>query len=447
MATVNRENIAHLNDKITVKVSKEDYLPAFEKKLKEYSKSANIPGFRKGMVPAGMIKKMYGAGIFQEEVLRTVETELYKYLDAEKPEIFAQPLPMDNNPEIDFNNPGEYSFDFEIGLRPQLNVPDLKAANLTRHKVEVTDEMLSTEIANMQVKAGKMKDVDSIDTDETELTIALGNTEEGAEPIDFEVAFKDLTPKAQQELKGQKPGKEFSLSLADLVVADKLNDVLKNAGVEEADKDVLQQLTVSRAATLQKRELNESFFHEVYPARGIQTEEELRTALRTEMEEYWNAQSSNQLQDQIYHHLLDNTPTDFPENFLKKWLRVGGEKPKTEEEAEKEYPTFANQLKWTLLSDKLIADHNISVSNEEIKEHMRVDIMRYFGTMNMSLGQDMSWMDSYVDRMMKDNNQVDQTYRRLLTEKLFRQLEAGASPIEKTTTPNELMAMQHNHAH
>ncbi len=96
MATVLRENIGLLNDKLTVQLQKEDYLPAFEKKLKEYSKTANIPGFRKGMVPSGMIKKMYGAGIYSDEVLRTIEKELYNYLNTEKPEIFAQPLPCKN---------------------------------------------------------------------------------------------------------------------------------------------------------------------------------------------------------------------------------------------------------------------------------------------------------------------------------------------------------------
>ena len=97
MATVVRENIGLLNDKIIVKVSKDDYFPSFEKKLKEYSKTANIPGFRKGMVPAGLINKMYGAGIFSDEVLKTVEKELFTWLNVEKPEIFAQPLPLTND--------------------------------------------------------------------------------------------------------------------------------------------------------------------------------------------------------------------------------------------------------------------------------------------------------------------------------------------------------------
>ncbi len=107
MATVARENIGLLNDKITVKITKEDYLPAFEKKVKEYSKTANIPGFRKGMVPAGMVKKMYGPSIYTDEVLRTVEKELYTYLQTENPDIFAQPIAMENDISANWimNNP------------------------------------------------------------------------------------------------------------------------------------------------------------------------------------------------------------------------------------------------------------------------------------------------------------------------------------------------------
>ncbi|HLI92604.1 MAG TPA: trigger factor family protein, partial [Puia sp.] len=120
MATVTRENIGLLTDKIVVNVSKGDYLPSFEKALKQYGKQANIPGFRKGMVPPGLIRKMYGNSVFADEVLRTVEKELTTYMSTEKLEIFAQPLPLPENDSrrIDVSNPADYSFAFEIGLKP-----------------------------------------------------------------------------------------------------------------------------------------------------------------------------------------------------------------------------------------------------------------------------------------------------------------------------------------
>ena len=112
MPTITRENISQLNDKILVTVNKEDYFPSFEKALKHYAKTANIPGFRKGMVPAGMIKKMHGPAVFTEEVLRSVEKGLTDYLRQEKLDIFAQPLPAADNDVRDFNmnEPADYSF-------------------------------------------------------------------------------------------------------------------------------------------------------------------------------------------------------------------------------------------------------------------------------------------------------------------------------------------------
>src|ERR1700735_4786762 len=115
MATITRENIGLLNDRITVKIAKTDYLPSFEKALKNYGTQANIPGFRKGMVPAGLIRKMYGNSVLTDEVLRSVEKELTSYMSTEKLEIFAQPLPLPENDarQIDINHPADYSFAFE----------------------------------------------------------------------------------------------------------------------------------------------------------------------------------------------------------------------------------------------------------------------------------------------------------------------------------------------
>src|SRR5687767_2154232 len=151
MAIVTKENIGLLHEKLTVKLEKTDYLPSFEKTLKEYSKKANIPGFRKGMVPSGLIKKMYGPSLFTDEVLRSVDRELISYLQNDKTDIFAQPLPMDADiRQLDVNNPADYTFHFEIGMKPAFNLPELSKAKITRYVVEVTDEMINNEITRLQ---------------------------------------------------------------------------------------------------------------------------------------------------------------------------------------------------------------------------------------------------------------------------------------------------------
>ena len=220
MATVERENIGLLNDKLIVKISKEDYLPSFEKKLKEYSKTANIPGFRKGMVPAGMIKKMYGAGLFSDEVLRTIEKELFTYLDKERPDIFAQPLPLANEMEkLDMNNPGDIDFSFEIGLKPAFELSNLAKANFTRHNVEVTDAMVSEEVSRMQLKAGKMQEKETVDNEEDVINVVIAEADENG--IETEeglvketaVVVKNFNPKMQQQVMGKKAGENFVLQL------------------------------------------------------------------------------------------------------------------------------------------------------------------------------------------------------------------------------------------
>jgi trigger factor len=455
MATVVRENIGLLNDKLTVKLQKEDYLPAFEKKLKEYGKTANIPGFRKGMVPAGMIKKMYGAGVFSDEVLRTIEKELYTYLDAEKPDIFAQPLPLPNEmSKLDMNNPAEIDFSFEIGLKSAFELPNIATAKLTHHKVEVTDAMVSEEISRMQLKAGKMNEKEAVDNEEDVVNVLFTECDENS--IDLEggivkensVLVKYFNPKMQKQLMGKKVGDNFVFQLASTFEGDKLEMMLQDLGFAKTDEAAAQKyfnLQIKTIGIVEKRELNEAFFNEVYPGKGITTESELRTALKEEIGKYWASQSANQLHDQIYHLLLDDTKMEFPQPFLTRWLENGGDKPKTKEEAEADYPNFQNQLKWTLISDTIIRENKLEVTEEELRNSMKEEVSRYFGNMNM--GEDMSWLESYIDRMMKDEKQVDATYRRMITEKLFNWAASQAKPTEKKVTSEELVAMQHNHQH
>ncbi|MBK7308393.1 MAG: trigger factor [Chitinophagaceae bacterium] len=455
MATVTRENIGLLHDKLTVKVSKDDYLPTFDKKLKEYSKTANIPGFRKGMVPAGMIKKMYGPSIFSDEILKSVEKELYTWLNAEKPEIFGQPLPLSTDlRDINMNAPADYEFGFEIGLKPDYTLADITKAKVTLHKVAATDAMIDEEIGRMQIKGGKMTEPETVDNDEHVLNILFteadkdGVVVEGGVSKENSVILKYLTAATQKKFMGKKVGETVTVQLSKAFDDDKLEMFLQDLGFDKDDKEAAKKyfnLAIVKIGLVEKRELTEDFFKEIFPAKEIKTEAELREALKEEIENYWLGQSRNQLQDQLYHYLLDETNMEFPVEFLKRWLQTGGDKEKTPEQVETEFPAFSNQLKWTLISDKLIKENGLEVGNEELREYMKVEIMRYFGTMN--LGEDTGWIESYIDRMMKDEKQVDSSYRRLITDKLFNWIEGQAKAKEKVVTAEELTAMQHHHEH
>jgi trigger factor len=204
------------------------------------------------------------------------------------------------------------------------------------------------------------------------------------------------------------------------------------------------KMNITKIGLVQKKELNEEFFKQVFPAKDLKTEEDFRNAIEEEIQKQWDAAAHNQVQDQIYHILME-TPLEFPVAFLKRWLEIGTEKQKTIEEVEAEFPQFEDQLKWTLISDKIIKENNLEVSEEELRNNMKKEIMGYFGQMN--LGEDADWLESYIDRMMKDEKQVDSSYRRLITEKLFSWLETQVTPEEKEISSEEFLALQHHHHH
>ncbi len=455
MATVTRENLGLLNDKLTVKVSRDDYYPSFEKALKDYSKKANIPGFRKGMVPAGMIKKMYGASIFYDEVIRTVEKQLQGYLTTEKPELLGQPLPVASDlTHLDMNNPVDYDFPFEIGLKPEMDVADLPNAQFTFYKVLATDKMIDDEIESFKSRHGKMSDPETITSEDNVLNVTFtetdadGNDVEGGITKDNSLLLKYFTQPYRDQLFGKRKDDSIQIVLKDAFDEKEREWIVSDLALNKDDESVLDKsfrIAITKVGLVEKRELNEEFFDEVFPGKKIKTEADFRNEISQNIQKQLDNQGRIQLHDQIYHYLLD-APLNFPEDFLKKWLQKGGEKEKPAEEVEAEFPVFKDQLKWTLITEKLISENGIEVSEDEVKASLLKEVTQYFGQSGMG-SSDMSWLDSYIDRMMRDKKQVDRSYRTLITDKLFTWIEGQVSKNEKVITAEELAAMQHNHQH
>lgn len=453
MATVTRENIGLLNDKITVKVSQEDYLPNFEKAVKHFSKTANIPGFRKGQVPVGMIKKMSGQALFADEILKTVEKELMGYLQQEKLEIFAQPLSIDAEAKnFNYAEPSAYDFNFEIGLKPSFDASQLlDKTTLTRYNVKVTDEIVAQELERLQLKGGKMSEPETITSEDNVLTIeflesdAKGNVAEGAEKKENSLLVKYFSKDVQDKLQGKKAGDTLTIQLGKAFDKERIEFIQKDLGLAN-DKDAAKkyfQLTITKVGLIEKRELNEEFFKEVYPGQDITTEEAFKDKLKEEIGKYWKQEATNHLHNELFETLVHETPIELPKDFLKRWLQKGGEKPKTAEEAEHEYPNFDHQLRWTLISDKLIRDNSLEVSFEELKESARAKIMGYYGIG----GEQAEWLDSYLDRLLQDEKYVDQTYREMITQKLFDWAETKVNVKEEEITAEEFVKLPHKHHH
>jgi trigger factor len=454
MASVTKESIGDLHDKLTVKVSKEDYYPSFEKAIKDYSRKANLPGFRKGMVPPGMVKKMYGASIFYDEVIKVVEKEIRGYLEKENLRMFGQPLPMESDMgKLDMSNPADYDFPFEIGLKPDVSLDALLTASPTLYKVKVQPGMVEEEIEKLVTKYGEMKDAESVTGPENVLNVlfeesdADGNPLPGAVSKDNSILVKYFAEDFRPSLYGKKKDEFLVLQLKSAFGDKEREWILSDLALDKNDplsEEKYFKMTITKIGLVEKKELNEGFFNQVFPGKELKNADDFRNAVREQLQQQWDAVSRGQLHDQLYHILLE-TPLQLPDDFLKRWIAVGGENKKTPEEVEAEYPSFVNQLKWTLISDKIVTDNKLDVSEEELRNYMKEEVMRYFGQLN--IGEDNQWLESYIDRMMKDEKQADSSYRKVLTEKLFNFIETLVTPVEKETTPEELLKMQHHHAH
>ena len=456
MGTVTREPIGLLNDKITVKIEKSDYLPSFEKALKEYGKKANIPGFRKGMVPAGLIKKMYGSSVFTDEVLKSVEKKLTDYMSAENLEIFAQPLPLPENDarQINVGQPDDYSFAFEVGLKPSFQLPDLATLTPVRYQVQITDEMLNNEIERLQVKNGTMTEPESVSSDENVLNLSFlesdadGNPAETAQPKDNSLLVKYFSESFRSQLTGKKKDDSLVIQLSKAFDEKERAWVLQDLGLDKesaVDAEKYFKLTITKVGLVERSALDETFFKKIYPSKETKTTEEFREAVKEDMAAQWKLQTSSQLHHTLYHELLNHTQVEFPESFLKRWLLTGGDKPKTEAEVEQEFPSFVNALKWSLITERISAENQFEVGVEDVRTAARQQLFSYLG--GLPQGENQPWVEDYVNKMMQDRRFVDDTYQRLKTDKMLVWLESQVRPVEKAISVEEFNKLQEEHQH
>lgn len=464
MATVTKENIGLLHEKLTLKLEKTDYLPSFEKALKDYSKKANIPGFRKGMVPAGLIKKMYGPSLFTDEVLRSVDRELVNYLEHDKLDIFAQPLPVEMDiRQLDVNNPTDYIFHFEVGMKPGFDIADLSKAPITRYVVTVTDEMINNEILRLQNRYGNMQDQDTVHSDENVLNVLFTEVDENAAEIeggirkDNSLLVKYFKEDFRPNLMGKTLNDFIVLQLNNAFDDKELEFIMSDLGLDKEDVAAKQKhfrLQITKIGLLEKKILNEEFFEQLFPNQNIKEEADFRNKIKEEIQAHWNSQSRNQIHDQVFHQLVDTTEIKFPEGFLKKWIKTQGEQgeekvAKSDEEVEQEFPGFLNQLKWTLISGKIVQDNTIQVNPDEIRGFAKQQLFGYLGGMNQT--EDQPWVNDYVEKMMKDRKFVEDAFTRIQTQKIFEWAETQVKPVDKNISAEEFTkiveAHQHHHHH
>lgn len=419
---ITKKDIDKLNAVLTVEVSKEDYSANVEKVLNNYRKTANIPGFRKGHIPMGMVKKQYGKGILVEEVNKILQDALHKFLNEEKLNILGNPLPK-NESEINWEA-DDYTFEFELGLAPEFNV-DLKGKEVLQYKIVADDEMLNNQVKTIRKQYGKLISKKEVEKDD-EITGTFISTEKDIEKKTT-LSTAEIAGKEQLEsLIGAKVGDTISLKTKGMFADDHDNQKYLGVAHDEAHGlDIEVSFKIEEVNKREMADLNQELFDKLFGEAVVTSEEELKTKIKEDAEGQFAQQSDQKLLNDVVDSLIENTKFELPKEFLQRWIAMTGEKRLSEEDAKAEFERSEKGLRYQLIEGKIRADNKLQVTFDELKDHSKNMIkvqMAQFGQTNPTDEE----LESIAARILSNKEEVERLGEQLNSVKLLNFFKENA---------------------
>ena len=425
---ITRENKDALNAVVTIAIEKEDYAEKVEKTLTDYRKSANIPGFRKGQVPMGLVKKQYGKAVIAEAVNKLLQESLGKYLSEEKLDVLGSPLPQHQD-SIDWDS-DNFSFAFEIGLSPKFEIKLNGRRALTHYKIVADDKFIKDQITNIQKQYGQLISKDVV-SDGDEVTGVFFNDEAGIE---------STTTLSLEKLKGKSNVKKFiDAKVGDIITlntkglfqdAQDLTTHLKTDQAMAKSLDVFVTFTINEINTRGLADLDQELFDKLFGKNAVKTVTDLKEKLKTDAEKQFVQQSDQKLLNDITEYMVENTKFKLPSEFLQKWLQTAGEARLSESQAKAEYEKSEKSMRYQLIESKLIVDNKLQVNFEELKVFAGQMIkaqMAQFGQLNPSEKE----IKDIVERVLSNQDEVKRMSEQLTSQKLLTFYKENAKLKEK----------------
>ncbi|CAA0155512.1 trigger factor [Tenacibaculum maritimum] len=412
---ITKENVDALNAVVKVDIVAEDYEAKVAKVLSDYRKNANIPGFRKGHVPMGMVKKQYGKSVMIDEVNKLLQESLNKFLVEEKLDILGNPLPRIQE---DFNwDAGEFSFEFELGLAPEFDVNLKSKKKVTQYNIVANEELLDKEVENIQSRYGKMSAKEEV-TEEANVTGTFTSEEKEINKKST-VSLKDIKGKTNlKKFVGAKVGDVLTLKTKNLFEDEhKLQGALGVAHDDVHGLDITVSFTIEEITEIALAELNQELFDKLFADGSVKTVTELKEKIKEDAEKQFQQQADQQLLNAVTEHLVEETKFDLPKDFLQKWLQTAGEKQLTEEEAAEEYNKSEKGLRYQLIEGKIMKDNDIKLEYAELVDYAKGFIkaqMAQFGNMNPEEKE----LDDIAGRVLSNQEEAKRLQEQLISQKL-----------------------------
>ena len=415
---ISKTDIDKLNAVVNISIDKKDYEQKVHTILKDYRKKANIPGFRKGHVPFGMIKKQYEKAVIVDEVNKLIQENLDNYIKKEKLELLGNPLPKEKNNSIDWNH-GNMQFEFELGLAPKFEIKLDVLKKVTHYQIEPDKKMIDEQINHIQNQYGKIKAKKKIEKG-FEINAQFKNEE-----IDLDTmgnfSMKDIkSRKAIKLLNESEVGSNLNLPSKGLFIDNTTAKRVLSLDDENLKKLSKLDLTLEIKEVNERipAEINQDLFDKLYKPGTVKSEKELKDKIKEGLQAQFKPQSNQKLMNDISETIVEKTKFKLPSDFLKKWIRSSGKEPMSEEAAIDEYNKSEKGIRYQLIEGKIISDNNLKMTFEELKEFTETLIkkqMSQYGQM-----PEKEKLDGIVSNVLSNKEETKRISDQLMGDKMLK---------------------------
>lgn len=441
---ISRENIDDLNAVLKVKIEKADYQEKVESVLRDYRKKANIKGFRPGMVPIGLIKKMYGSTVKIDEINKAVSENIHRYLTDEKIEILGDPMPKtDNQERIDFENQDDFDFSFELGLTPAFELNISKKDSATFYEIVIDDKMKNDFVSNYTRRYGEFKKADSTE-DKDILKGKIEALDEKGEPLPGGLTADETTLAVDiikdEEIRNKFIGKNENDTI-DFDIRKAFPNDNEIAGLLKKKKEEVESLegnfrfSVREITRFHPAELSQELYNRIYGEGVVNSEEEFMKKIEEEISENLKRESEFKLMQDVKKLTIEKTDFQLPEDFLKRWL-LKVNKDTTGEQIDQEFDSFRNDLKWQLIRNKVARKNELKITEEELQKEAE-NITRYqFRQYGLFYATD-EQIANYAKETLKKEEDAKRIADKILEDKVLVLLKDVVEVGNKSVTVDE----------
>ena len=411
--TINKLN--KVSGIISVQIEKKDYEGKVIELLKSYSKTAKIPGFRKGFVPMGLIKKQYGNAVKVDEINKLLDSSLKKYINENKLDILGGPIPKTDN-EIDWDSE-LINFDFEIGYSPEFKINFKPKKPIIKYEVKADKKMIDNQLKNIQSRYGKL--VSKIKIDKTSEITALFKSEDDIINNSSMFKIETLKPSFAKKLIGLKVGDVVSQNASKIFREEQ--DLSRNIKIELSKAKEYKNNLVITIEEINERELadlNQELFDKVFVKNSVKNIAEMKRKLGDDFVKQFQTQVDQKLMNDTIEYLIDSTKVNLPSDFLIKWMKLNSEKKISIDEAKIEYEKSEKGMKYQLIESKIIIDNNLQVNFEDLKAFTTDLIKNQMKQYGQVIPEDKE-LDGIIARVMSNKDEIKRLTEQLTSKRML----------------------------